>query len=362
MRFEELIADFETWLVQNRGRANSTAGKYVQYLQRLQAWCESPPEDPRLQPGTRDPLQLTVEDLRTFTGLYAHSLGLAPRGRRPIVSCLRTFYRWAHTNRGLVDVGAKVEQPSAGRRLPRAIKLGNAERLLMAADVSTFLGLRDAAMVATLIGIGPRVSGLVGMNESSLIWHPDEHGDERLTVRLREKGAKERLVPAPVEMAQLLRAYLAHPELALIDRRLANGDQVLFVSVRNRKVPPHEYHGELRRIATRSVSDILDRLGERAGVPRDQRNPHAFRHLFGTELAEEDVPTLYQQALMGHADPKSTEIYTRLAERRLRAVVDRANPLGKMRGPLVDTLRATADASRRHRRSPSGPGRHLEPT
>ena len=94
--------------------------------------------------------------------------------------------------------------------------------MLMAPDVGSFPGLRDAAIIAMLVGCGMRVSGLSALNESSLVW---THG--QLTVKLREKGANERLVPVPLEAATLVRAYLAHPMLATIDRTTGTGDKVL---------------------------------------------------------------------------------------------------------------------------------------
>jgi site-specific recombinase XerD len=205
-----------------------------------------------------------------------------------------------------------------------------------------------------LIGCGLRVSGVCALNESSLLWSRGQDGVEDLTILVTEKGKKDRLVPAPHETALLLRAYLGHQELEAINRQIA-GDRVLFVTTNNRNCPEHEYHGERRRMTPWAVADMLDRVGERAKVPRSMRNPHAFRHLYGTEMTEGDVVTLQLQGLMGHANPKDTEIYARLARRKLREAVDRANPLAKMRGPLLDSLRAIGGQQRRARASSAPP-------
>lgn len=86
------------------------------------------------------------------------------------------------------------------------------------------------------------------------------------------------------------------------------------------------------------------RHGRRAGVPEDQLHPHAVRHLYGTELAEDDVDLLIRQQLLGHADPKSTEVYTHLAARKLTSSVDRANPLAKIKSPMSQLLQELSAA------------------
>lgn len=344
LAFGELVQAWAVWLERNAGRSSATVAKYRQYLDRLAAWCTLPPEEPKHRASTSDPLQLSAADLETFAGAHAHAVGLTPRARRPLVSALRGFYAWAK-ERGHVagNPAETLPSPKVGRSLPLAASLSHVERLLMAPNVGTASGLRDAAMIATLAGCAPRVSGLVGLNESDLLWIPDGPR-ESLYLRLREKGDNVREVPAPHEVAILLRAYLAHPEVQAIDRTTEAGERVLFVSFRSRRVPAHEYHGERRRMTQRGVRRMLERHADRVGVPKKYAHPHALRHLYGAELAEDDADVLLRQALLGHADPKSAAIYSHLARRKLRQVVERSNPLRKMRAPLLDTLRAI-DAS-----------------
>lgn len=350
-RFDSLVAHWLDWLQHNRGRSPRTAGKYGGYLDQLATWCETPPVDPRMQPSMSNPLELTARDLDLYCGLYAHSRGLTPRSRRPLVSAVRGFYAWAKSTRALEeDPSADLAYPKFGRPLPNALTLPEGERMLMAYDIETFVGLRNAAMIAVLLGCGVRVSGLVAMNDSSLLWDRDEDGVEQLTLKVTEKGKKDRLVPVPEEVALLIRAYLGHVDLGAIDRNI-DGDRVLWVSTQNSTCGPHEYHGERRRIGIRSVWEMLDRAGEKAKVPKGHRNPHAFRHLYGTELTEDSVPTLEIQGLMGHVNANDTAIYTRLAQRKLRAQVERANPLAKMRAPLLDSLRSIGATQRRARAS-----------
>ena len=132
---------------------------------------------------------------------------------------------------------------------------------------------------------------------------------------------------------------MEHPDLAQIDRELPDGDRVLFVSMNNRKCSPGDYRGERRRLNRRAVAVMMRRYGRELGIPDELLHPHALRHRYGTELAEDDVHMLVHQQLMGHADPKSAQIYTHLAKRKLVAEVDRANPLAKIKTPTTDILK-----------------------
>lgn len=353
--FTAAVDAYLEWLQHNRGRSIATVTKYGGHLERLGAWFADPPGDANLAPSTSDPLGATAEDLELYAGLVAHSRKLSARARRPLVSALRGFYQWAAKTKRIVDnAAATLPQPKAGSALPRPASLQEAERMLLSPDITTLDGLRDATMLLLLMGCGIRVSGLCAMNESSLEWYVD-NGRELLNVRVVEKGKKERIVPAPQEASMLLRAYLGNDELQQIPRLLPDGDAVLFVTVNNRMLPACDYHGEARRMTPAAVRGMIKKHADIAHVRPKVAHPHALRHLYGTEMAEDKVDLLELQSLFGHNDPKSTAIYTATARRRLRATVDRSNPLAKMRGPLLDTLRSLGRTIDGARRTPSRP-------
>lgn len=314
----------------NRGQSERTAQIYLLALSRLEEF---------LGETKRDWREVTHDELLIFTGLWLHRKGLKdPISRRPHVAAVRQFYHWAAA-RGLIanSPAECVPYPNGGRKLPRVLTLANAEKLMWAPDFSTFEGVRDGAMLGLLIGCGLRVSGLVSLNQSAILQEVVD-GRPRLVLRVVEKGRKERRLPVPEQADLLLRLYLEHPELKDIDRVLENSDQVLFVSTRNRLVQVHEYRGENRRLRRRAVLMMVKKYGTQQGIPDDQLHPHALRHLYGTELREDEVDLITRARLMGHADPKTTAIYDHLAMRKVTRDVDRANPLAKMRTPASDLL------------------------
>lgn len=316
----------------NMGRTARTVEAYRSALNRLREFLEGKPL-----------VDAQAHELEMFCGLWLHKKGVVARSRKPYISAVKGFYAWLKANGTIKGNAAKeLVHPITGHPLPRVISLANAERLMWQPDMNTFVGIRDAAILSVLIGCGLRVSGLTALNDSSLqTVHID--GKPRLTIRTLEKGNRERIVPVPREAEALLRVYLGHEDLASIDRsfvaKSGRTEKVLFVSVRSTRLQAHEHIGQARRLTRRAIYDLLRRHGRKAGIPDAELHPHAMRHLFGTELQEEDTPTLSIQELMGHSDPKSTRIYTHLAMRKKMATVDKAAPLSKMTTPVSELLK-----------------------
>lgn len=322
-----LVDQFLNWKKENENCSAKTVTKYRKILEQLGTYLDG------------QYLGATLGTLEQFTGGQLHRMGYSAASRKVAVAAVRGFYKYLRQRQHIrTNPAHDLVYPKSGKRLPRAMGLHSAEAILLQPDLDTFGGIRDSAMLALLLGCGFRASGLCDLNESSLVWYKHQDAD-RLAIRLQEKGDKERMVPVPSEAMLLLQAYLGHPDLQAIDRLLDDGDQVLFVNLRNRHIPEWDYRGELRRLSTRAVDRMIKNYAIAAGVPEDQAHPHALRHLFGTELAESDASTLQIQSLMGHADPKTSAIYTHIAMRKMTNVLDKGNPLGKISTPVSALLR-----------------------
>ncbi|MBD3609895.1 MAG: tyrosine-type recombinase/integrase, partial [Gammaproteobacteria bacterium] len=287
---------------------------------------------------------------RTLQGWEEYKL--TPAARRPVVAAVRGFYGWAHES-GYINTNPAeyLYYPKSGRKIPVAMSLASAERIMLQCDLDTFIGLRDAAILAVLIGCGPRVGGVCGLDVEDLHWQHDAAGMDRLVIKFKEKGDKERLVPAPIQTALYLQAYLNHEDLVKYDRSLENGHQVLFVS-NNNNVPAHERHGEHIRVAPRSVFDRIRKYGEQAGIPSNELHPHAMRHLFGTEMTEDDVNVFVQAELMGHEDTRTTQAYSQLAMRKKAEAIDKASPMRKIRTPVSGIAQQLENNTRKRASTP----------
>lgn len=325
-----IIEDWCLYLGMSKGRQPSTVSKYEGYLKRLSDWLDR---------QGKSLLSASVKDLETFTGIHAHREGLAPQSRRALIAAVRSFYRWAFGKQlRNDDPGRPLELPKAGKPLPRQASLSSAEKLLMQPDLDKFTGVRDAAILGLLIGCGFRITGLLNLNESNLLWYMED-GAERLIIRTVEKGNKERFVPVVSEARLLLRAYLGHSDLGMIDRTLPNSDQVLFVSTRNYRVPEQDYRGETRRLSRVTVDNMIKRYGRLAGIPPDQRHAHAFRHLVGVELYEHHQDLNLVKSVLGHENIDTTTIYTRMATRSMAKALDASSPLRNIKTPVSEIVK-----------------------
>lgn len=329
----EVIDAWLQWLEHSRGRSPRTIEAYAMAMKKLQEFLQNRPV-----------LEADPVELETFCGLWLHKKGIVARSRIPYISAVKGFYEYARA-RHLVagNAAAGLAHPKTGRPLPKTISLTNSERLMWAPDMSTFIGIRDAAMLALMMGCGLRVSGLVGINESHFT-NVEIDRQVRMALRVTEKGEKTRLLPVPREAEMLVRVYLEHEDMADIDRTLPGPvgkppDRVVFVSVRSTKLAADQHRGESRRLTRKAVHDMIQRYGRRLGIPASELHPHAMRHLYGTELTESDTPTAVVQDLLGHADIKSTAIYLHLAARKKFATVDKNSPLAKMKTPVSELLK-----------------------
>lgn len=329
--FQTAVARFLEYMQHGKNRSARTCEVYELALTRLDEYM-----------GDRDPLTATAQELALFTGKWLYNLGISAIGRRPYVAAVRGFYKWAHSAGHVArDPARSMDYPKIAKVLPSVMTLATAERLMYAPDLSTFQGLRDAAILSVLMGTGMRVSGLVGINQEDL--HADVIDKRpRLFALVREKGGVEQMKLLPAETDLYVRMYLEHPDLVAMDRTITDGphkgQNVLFVSMGNHSLPADQYVGEKRRLSRLGVLKMIKAYGTKAGLPEVQLHPHAIRHMFGTQLMESDVDIRIAQSALGHADIKSTAIYSHLAQVKKSREIDRANPMAKMTTPISQFL------------------------
>jgi integrase/recombinase XerD len=230
--------------------------------------------------------------------------GLSPRSVARAVHALRGFFRHA-LREGLIedDPMQNLQAPRAFKALPRFLTPAQVEALLAAPDLRTPLGVRDRALLEVLYATGLRVSELGGLRPADLDM-------EVGLLRCFGKGRKERLVPVGRQARDWLARYLKEVRPGLV--RSGEAPQ-LFLSQRG---------GGLTR---QGVWDIVRRHAVAAGVERTL-TPHVLRHSFATHLLEHGADLRALQAMLGHADISTTQIYTHVSRERLRQIYDRFHP------------------------------------
>jgi integrase/recombinase XerD len=226
--------------------------------------------------------------------------------------------RWL---RHLGALGAVDADPSDGivhprfdRPLPRILRPDETVALIEAADRSTPLGLRDRAMLEVLYGAGLRVTELISL----VLGGYDRRSG---LLRVFGKGSKERIVPIGTPALEALDEYLevGRPSLAKAGE---GASDTVFLSRRGSAMSRQNFFLRLRALA------------RTAGISSDRVSPHVLRHAFATDLLEGGADLRALQSMLGHADLSTTEIYTHVSQKRLRATVDEKHPRGGgRRGP-----------------------------
>ncbi len=279
-------------LALERGLSPNTVQSYGRDLERLRASLAR--RGGELAAADREGISAHLRELRRA--------GLAPRSVARALVAIRGFY--AH----LVEAGERGDNPAVDlsppklwRKLPRVLSEGQVEALLAAPDTAKPLGLRDRAMLELLYATGLRVSELVGLALPQL----------RLDVGflvVYGKGGRERVVPVGEQAEGWLGRYLRE-----VRGELARGrHEVVFV---NRGGRPLSRQGFWK---------ILRGYGQAVGIR--ELSPHVVRHSFATHLLEHGADLRAVQAMLGHADISTTQIYTHIHQQRLRTLYDAFHP------------------------------------
>lgn len=238
-------------------------------------------------------------------------LGAASAARR--LSALRQFFAF------LVSEGdvrenpcAYVDGPRRARPLPKTLSSNDAGRLISCAEEEAqegAEGLRLVLILELLYGSGLRASELVALPLAALSVARDHF-------LVKGKGGKTRLVPLGVRARAALEAWLAvRAQFA----RVAASEKFLF--------PSQGGKGHLTR---QRLDQMLKALSGRAGLAKPL-SAHTLRHAFATHMLEGGADLRAVQALLGHADIATTEIYTHVMDERLRETVEKHHPLARER-------------------------------
>ncbi|MEI2775559.1 MAG: site-specific tyrosine recombinase XerD [Tetrasphaera sp.] len=293
------------WLTQldvERGLSRHTLAAYRRDGRRYLAFLRAR--------GIDDLAAVTEADVTAFlaalrAGDAEHQPLAASSAARTLVA-VRTFHRFLTLDDALPDDPAAGVRPPAGPvRLPKAITLEEVTRLLEAASLGdTPAALRDRALVEVLYGVGARISEATGLDV-------DDLDLPEAVVRLRGKGAKERIVPIGSYAAAAVTAYLVRARSGLATR--GRGTPALFLNQRGGRLTRQGAWGILRVAAERAD------LGGRV-------SPHTLRHSFATHLLEGGADVRIVQELLGHASVTTTQIYTKVSITQLREVYAGSHP------------------------------------
>lgn len=292
-----LIQTFQDSLWIEEGLSENTRKSYASDLSLFAAWLKTARQT--------NLTQVEASGIEAYLALK-FTQQASQRTSARLVSCLRKFYVWS-LRRGIraTDPCTTIESPQLGRLLPHTLTESEVVSLLAAPDPDHPLGQRDRAMLELLYATGLRVSELTGLRLQQLNLRQG-------VVRVVGKGSKDRLVPIGEEAESCVQNYLENSRRRILGARQSDD---LFVTERGSAMTRQAFWHLIKRYAVK------------AGI-RKHLSPHTLRHAFATHLLNHGADLRVVQMLLGHSDLSSTQIYTHIAQERLKELHARCHPRG----------------------------------
>ncbi len=280
---EILLGDYLNYLEIERNRSPKTSGNYRHHLLAFLVFSRAKTPDDITDAVVREfRLMLARRNIKKITQGY-------------YIIALRNFLKYL-AKRDVKTLSAdKIELPKAPSRQIETINENDLERLLAAPKGDGLRALRDRAILETFFSTGLRLSELCSLSRYA-DWKRGE-------LSVRGKGDKRRVVFVSDTARNAIEAYLA---------KRGDAEEKLFVSLdkSDRIIGP---------VTARAVERVVERRAREAGIA-GRIHPHQLRHSFATDLLINGADIRSVQALLGHSNISTTQIYTHLTDRQLREV------------------------------------------
>ena len=291
----QILRRYMQYLRLERSYTGNTLDAYVRDLQKLLNYYADTGIDFR---------HVTLEQLDRFSGSM-QELGVQPRSVARILSGVRSFYRFLVLEKEVeTDPTELLENPQIGKHLPEVLSIQEIDDIEQAIDRSKPQGVRDVAIIEMLYSCGLRISELCNLKMSELFL-------EEGYIRVHGKGRKERLVPIGEQAIEKLRQWFV--ARVGVKARPGHEDYVFISTKRGTK---------LSRI---TLFVYIKDYAQRAGIQKNI-SPHTFRHSFATHLLEGGANLRAIQAMLGHEDISTTEIYMHIDRSHLREEILEHHP------------------------------------
>ncbi len=295
MLFAKVKTDYLEYMEIEAGRSQKTIQNYDHYLTRLLDYA-----------GDITVTDITPELVRKWR-LWLNRLGtntsdeMQKNTLNYHLIALRNFLKYC-AKRDIVTMPAdKIELAKANRKQVTFLNDDEVERLFTQPKLSTIQGLRDRALLELLFSSGLRVSELVGLNREDV-------NLKRREFMVRGKGGKDRPVFVSPQAAEWLQAYL--------DKRQDNTRPLFIRYSGNKQI---NLSGNYYRLTARSVQRSVARYALLAGITKHV-SPHTLRHSFATDLLMNGADLRSVQAMLGHSNISTTQIYTHVTDPHLKAI------------------------------------------
>ncbi len=297
---EEIITEYQHYLISEKMKSENTVKSYVSDLQNYIFYLENKLE-------INDAVDITTDAIKKYL-LYLKKLGYSPTSSSRALSAIKSFHKFLFLERRTkVNPASNLSSPKLDKKLPTVLSIDEVLNLLSTLNKDTPINQRNQAMVETMYATGLRVSELVNLKLQNL------HLTNKM-ISVTGKGNKERIVPINDYANKLLREYIIEARPKLI--KPSKDEGYLFIN----------HLGDA--ISRQSFFKIIKEQCKMAGITKDV-SPHTLRHSFATHLLEAGTDLRFIQEMLGHEDISTTQIYTHLSNQKLKEIYKGAHPHGK---------------------------------
>lgn len=289
-----LIELFQDALWVENGLSENTLSAYRSDLQQFSLWM-----------GKKSLLESKPEDISTYLAVKFRG-GASARTSARILSTLKRFFSFLYRE-GKVHENPclKIDSPRIGKPLPATLNEEEVDKLLAAPDTTGARGCRDRTMLELLYATGLRVSELIKLRVIQINFRQG-------LLRVVGKGNKERLVPIGEEALEWLQIYIKSSRQDILAQRRSED---LFITNRG------------AAMTRQAFWHLIKRYANQAGITKTL-SPHTLRHAFATHLLNHGADLRVVQLLLGHSDLSTTQIYTHIAQARLKDLHSQYHPRG----------------------------------
>ena len=291
--------DFLEYLEIEQNRSQKTIANYDHYLTRLADFAGDDLKVSDIDPELIRKWRLWLNRLGTNV-----SDELQKTTQNYHLIALRSFLKFCAKRDTPALTADKVELAHTTRKQVTFLNEDELARLFGQPNIETLGGLRDRAILELLFSSGLRVSELVGLDR-------DHINLKRREFMVRGKGQKDRPIFISPEAADWLQRYL--------DKR-QDTTRPLFVRYSGRKTV--DLSGNYHRLTARSIQRLVARYALLAGITKHV-SPHTLRHSFATDLLMNGADLRSVQAMLGHSNIATTQIYTHVTDPHLKQVHER---------------------------------------
>jgi integrase/recombinase XerD len=304
MKFEKAVKSFLDHLQIERALSLNSIAAYKRDLAKFENF---------LNDKGIDLAGVAEEDILLFE-IQQKTAGLSLASINRSTSALKTFYKYLSREHSIPDPTTGIATNKLARKLPKALTVAEIISLIDSSDRSgNAMALRDRAMLEILYGTGARVSEIVGINTGDF-GKTTLEGAEIVTLKLRGKGSKERIVPLGSFAKVALDNYLVRLRPQLAEKsKTSRSENALFLNSRGTRLSRQSAWQIV--IAAAEVCDLSGKV-----------SPHVFRHSYATHLLDGGADIRVVQELLGHSSVTTTQIYTLITIDKVREAYATAHP------------------------------------